>query len=121
VKNIVDKIKVNDLRSLLKIILKVKTAEFNITLSDAHINLLLDFYFEGIQPSTYSSHISKSISNKNYFKSIATINNSKTYLKKHKILKKTNKGILAISEDYLPPVIDEDILLNINVLYLHGM
>lgn len=114
-----DKIKINSFRDLLKIILKVKSVEFDINLSESHINLILDFYNTGINALTYANHIKTSASVKNYFKSKPTIDNAKTFLKKKKILVKNNQEELTVSSDYLPPLSKEDILLNINVTYLN--
>ena len=113
----VDNIKPSTLEDLFRIILKVKTIEYNVHLSDSHINLIIDFYKEGINTTTYANHISKSESNKNYFKSKATIDNSKTYLKKKKILVKNKSGELEVSPDFLPPFDESQILLTINVLH----
>jgi len=108
-----DKIKIGDKDDLYRIILKVKTIEFGIHLSDSHINLIIGFYNGGINEDTYHTHVLSSETNKNYFKSKATIDNAKTYLKKNGVILK--EGI--ISPSFLPVLEDEDILLTINVLY----
>lgn len=109
-------IQINNLRSLLKIILKVKTVECNLNLSESHINLILDFYFFGISQDTYENHIKTSESDKNYFKSKATIDNAKTFLKKSNILVKVNQEELKISPDFLPFLTEKKVLLTLNVV-----
>lgn len=108
-------IKIKDLRGLLKVLLKIKTVECDILLSESHINLLIDFYFFGISDSTYNNHISTSDREKNYFKSKATIDNAKTYLKKNGILIKNSQGGLDISSDFLPLLSEDKVLLDLNI------
>lgn len=118
--NIIDKIKIGSTSDLLRMILKVKSVEFNVPLSNALINLIIDFYFKGTTKEAYDEHIAMSKECKNYFKSIATIDNAKTFLKKNRILVKGKNGDLVVSNDYLPSLSkEEDILLEIKILYLH--
>jgi hypothetical protein len=112
-----DYIKLVNIEDLLKVILKVKGIEFNVSLSEAQLNLVIDFYFHGINDRAYSYHLDKSLSSANYYKSKATIDNNKSYLKKMKVLVKDAKGDLVISPLYLPLNLRGKILLNVNILY----
>ena len=93
-------------------LIRVKCIENNVKLSEAHINLLLDFYHYGVNSIAYEKHLSKS-DTPNYFKSVATIDNAKTYFKKSNILVDDQ----GVSLDYLPPKVEGDILLTLKVLY----
>jgi hypothetical protein len=112
-----DYIKVVNIDDLLRIILKVKGIEFNVSLSDAQLNLILDFYYYGINDVAYKNHLDKSLRLANYYKSKATIDNNKSYLKKMKVLVKDTKGDLIISPLYLPLNLGGKILLNLNILH----
>jgi len=57
-----DYIKLVNIEDLLKVILKVKGIEFNVSLSEAQLNLVIDFYFHGINDRAYSYHLDKSLS-----------------------------------------------------------
>lgn len=109
-----DRIKVTDINILYKMLIRVKCVEYNVNLSEAHINLLLDFYHYGVNSIAYEKHLSLAkLDTPNYFKSVSTINNAKTYFKKLNILVDDQ----GVSLDYLPPKVDGDILLTLKVLY----
>ena len=108
-----DNITLNDINELYRLILKVKTIEYKVNLSAAHINLIIDFYRMGINQEAYDHHIDKSRIEKDRFKSKATIDNARTYLKKHGILTDDKE----VSPLYLPPLNSDQILLNIKVTY----
>jgi uncharacterized protein (UPF0276 family) len=108
-----DNITLDDITQLYRLILKVKTVEYNVNLSAAHINLIIDFYRLGINQDSYQYHIERSRTEKDMFKSKATIDNARTYLKKHGILTDDKE----VSPLYLPPLNDTEILLNIKVKY----
>jgi hypothetical protein len=112
-----DYIKVVNIDDLLRIILKVKGIEFRVSLSEAQLNLILDFYYYGINDIAYHHHLDKSLILANYYKSKATIDNNKSYLKKMKVLVKDTKGDLIISPLYLPLNLGGKILLNLNILH----
>lgn len=109
-----DTIKFTDLRQVLKLLVKIKSSESGHKLSEAYLNLILDFHFYGINKDTYELHISKSESDKSgYFKSIATIDNSKSYLKRIGII---DEKTYLISSDYLPTIgIDDECYLNLKL------
>lgn len=101
-----DTIKLESLRDVLKLLVKVKSISKGYKLSDSFLNLVVDFHLYGFSKDTYNLHIEKSLTDsKNYFKSIATIDNSKTYLRKIGII---DKGVDSISLDYLPSLTEND-------------
>jgi len=114
-----DKIEILNRLDLIRMILRIKGVQYSINLSDAHINLLIDIYINGNELLTYEDHISRSLELKNYFKSMATIENAKSYFRKNGILKKNDQGDLLISPDFLPPVsellVKDSLLLNIKI------
>jgi len=88
--------------------------EKNIKLSEAYLNLVLDFHFYGTSKDTYQLHIDKSIKDKAHFKSIATIDNAKSYLKKVGVMDSST----TISPDFLPAISLEDACyLNLKIFY----
>ena len=97
-----DTIKLESLRDVLKLLIKVKASSKGYKLSEAYLNLIVDFHFYGFDKDTYNLHISKSVDDpKSYFKSIATIDNSKSYLGKIDII---DKEKCIISSDYIPNI-----------------
>lgn len=102
-----DTIKLKSLRDVLKLFIKVKALSKGHNLSEAFLNLIIDFHLYGFNKETYNSHIEKSkTDSKGYFKSIATIDNSKSYLKKIEII---DKNSYIISSEYLPPLKTDDL------------
>lgn len=95
-----DTIEYSSLRDILRILVKVKTLDMGYKLSDAYLNLILDFHFYGTDKSTYDIHISRSKEDKAHFKSIATVDNSKSYLKSLGIILGNGK----ISTEILPEI-----------------
>jgi hypothetical protein len=112
-----DNINIKDLDMLIRMVLHIKSVEYGVILSESHINLLVDFYKYGISYDTYQHHINLSSGNKNYFKSVATINNAKTYLKKVGIITGDKAGKLDINEDYLPIGLSSDLMINTKIVY----
>jgi len=112
-----DNINIKDKEMLIRMILHIKSVEYGVILSPSHINLLIDFYIHGISHETYDYHIEHSTSRKSSFKSIATINNAKTYLKKCGIIIGNKADKLTISDDYLPTELNEDLLINVKIIY----
>lgn len=113
-------INVSSFDYILKAIIKIKALENDINLSESHINLILDFYNHGISLDTYNIHISKSNTNKNYFKSKPTIDNAKSYLKKNSIILVTKSGETYISPDFVPSISEENkksVVLTFNIIY----
>lgn len=108
-----DRIKLTERIDLLRLILKVKTIEYKVHLTDSHINLIIDFYLMGINEESYEYHINRGVTEKNTFKSKATIDNARTYLKKIGILTEGKE----VSPLYLPPLGAKQIQLNIIVDY----
>jgi hypothetical protein len=100
-----DTIKLESLRDVLKLFIKVKAKSKGYNLSEAYLNLIVDFHFYGFSKDTYEKHLTKSLTDKTYFKSEATIDNSKSYLKKIGIIEKDN---YVISSEYLPALKETD-------------
>lgn len=101
-----DTIKLESLRDVLKLFIKVKASSKGYKLSEAFLNLIVDFHFFGFGKDTYDLHLSCSETNpKSYFKSIATIDNSKSYLKKIGII---DKDEYIISSEYIPDKVTLD-------------
>ena len=98
-----DTIKMESLRDVLKLFIKVKANNKGYNLSEAFLNLIVDFHFYGINKETYKLHLDKSLSTKSFFKSEATIDNSKSYLNAVGIIK-DNK----ISSEYIPDIKETD-------------
>ena len=114
-----DKVELLDRIDLIRMILRIKGIQYNVRLSDAHINLLIDLYLKGNSVTTCDEHVITSGKESNYFKSLQTIENAKSYFRKKNILKKNDQGELVISLDFLPPMsefmVEESILLNIKL------
>lgn len=100
-----DNIQFNDLREVLKVLVKVKSMKAGYKLSEAYLNLILDFHFYGVGKDTYEYHIKKSEEDKAHFKSIATVDNAKSYLKKIGIIEEKT---YLISSEYLPALKEDD-------------
>lgn len=101
-----DTIKLESLRDVLKLFIKVKASSKGYKLSEAFLNLIVDFHFYGFSKNTYDIHLSGVDKDpKGHFKSIATIDNSKTYLRKIGII---DKNEYIISSEYLPKITEND-------------
>ena len=113
-----DYINIGKLDDLMRILIRIKSIEYGVNLSDAQINLVIDFYEHGINDKSYSIHLERSESLPNYFKSKATIDNNKSYLKRKKLLE-VNGDTLVVSPLLLPEGLlsGDKILLSCNILY----
>jgi hypothetical protein len=98
---------------MLKILLRTKMVEKDLRFSEKYINLIIDFYLHGVSKETYDIHIGDYEINarRDYFRSRATIDNAKSFLKK--------KGIITngkISTSILPTISrEEDWVLRLQV------
>lgn len=103
---------------MLKILLRTKCVEKGYKLSEKYINLIIDFYLNGVSRDTYVYHIGdeKFGSKKDFFRSIATIDNAKSRLKKMGIIEnnKVSKNILPSLSDDEPWVLRLQVVENDN-------